>query len=463
MTEQAAASGRRAVREPAAAARVGGGSPGSGTAVVGLQWGDEGKGKVIDLLADGFDAVVRYNGGANAGHSVVIDGVRHALHLVPSGVFRPRCRPVIANGVVVDPIALVSELAGLVKAGVDVSDVALSDRAHLVMPYHKEEDGLRERALSAGRSGAAEDEVAEDRSIGTTKRGIGPAYAEKANRSTAVRARDLLDPAELRRKVHDACALRGPLFERLGGDPPDVDAIAEAVLEAGTTLRPHITDTVYLLHEMLGAGKRLLFEGANATLLDVDHGTYPFVTSSNCSVLGIPAGTGVPPHRIGAVTGVLKAYGTRVGAGPFPTEQAGEVGDRIREAGNEYGTTTGRPRRCGWLDLVAARYAAMLNGTTTLAVMLLDVLAGLDELRVCTAYRVGGEETGRFPADARALERVEPVYETMAGFAGEVTTATSLSDLPPGARVYLDRIEEYVGVPVGIVSVGPDRAQTIEV
>ncbi len=437
------------------------------TAVVGLQWGDEGKGKIVDLLAPSFDAIVRYNGGANAGHSVVVGGTRYALHLVPSGILYPGKHSIIGNGVVVDPEVLLREMDGLAAKGVDVSGLVISDRAHVVMPYHKAEDELRERLLSeagntptAGEVGAPEES---SRAIGTTKRGIGPCYADKAHRATAVRVEDLLRPEVLKRRLRHICALKNAYLKAMGGEktytPEELIAWAQPM---GTRLAPCIKDTTYLLHDMLTAKKRILFEGANAALLDVDHGTHPFVTSSSTTVLGIPAGTGVPGSRIGSVIGVVKAYSTRVGNGPMVTEQINAVGDRIRERGREFGTTTGRPRRVGWLDLVAVRYSAMLNGVSSLAVMLVDVLSGLDELRVCTAYKLaGGIVTGRFPPDADILSAAEPVYETLPGFSEDITAVRSRAQLPANARRYLDLIERFVGVPISHVSVGPDRAQTI--
>jgi len=429
---------------------------GSTTAVVGLQWGDEGKGKVIDLLAGDHHAVVRYNGGANAGHSIVIEGQRFALHLVPSGVFRPETVSVIGNGVVLDPFKLIDELNGLRARGVEIRNLAISSRAHLVLPYHKLEDAMLEDRLAA-----------RGLSIGTTKRGIGPAYSDKANRATSLRVGDLLDTAHLRTKVANLAEYK---TDTLRSIDPSAEAIepkrlTDALVEAAEVLAPYITDTTYLLHSLLRDGKRILFEGANATLLDMDHGTYPFVTSSNCSVLGIPAGTGVPGAQIRDVVGVLKAYSTRVGGGPFPTEQDNEIGDLIRQQGNEYGTTTGRPRRCGWLDLVAVRYAAMVNGCTSLSLMLLDVLSGIEELRVCTRYQLGDDGdaiTGRFLPDANQLSRVTPLYETLQGFHGDITKARRFEDLPVPAREYIQFIEEFVGLPVSIVSVGPDREQTIQ-
>lgn len=437
------------------------------TAVIGLQWGDEGKGKLVDLLSAEHDVVVRYNGGANAGHSVVVGGERFALHLVPSGILAGGVRTVIGNGVVVDPARLLDEIATLESRGVTVEGrLAVSDRAHVVLDYHKSEDGLREELLRTGLAGERVG-VGTSQEIGTTRRGIGPCYADKVTRATGVRMGDLLRPDALRRKVELACRLKRALFEGLAASAHvdwerfDTDSVVRAALEYGERLRGMITDTVYLLHESLDSGDRVLFEGANATLLDVDHGTYPYVTSSNSSVLGIGPGSGVPGHRVGRVVGVLKAYSTRVGGGPMPTELHDDVGDRIRERGREYGTTTGRPRRVGWLDLVALRYACMINGTTELAVMLLDVLAGFETLRVCTGYRVGGRVVTRFPPDASDLAGAEPVYKELPGFGEEIGGVTSRDDLPAGASEYVAMIERHLGVPVRVVSVGPDRGQTI--
>jgi adenylosuccinate synthase len=437
------------------------------SAVVGLQWGDEGKGKIVDMLAADHDAVVRFNGGANAGHSVVVGGERFALHLVPSGILHPATKAVIGNGVVVDPARLLDELDGLAARGIDTSGLVVSDRAHVVLAYHKEEDGLREELLRVGLSGPRVG-AGTSQEIGTTRRGIGPAYSDKVTRATGVRVGDLRRPDELRKKVAIACTMKNALFRGLAAtagvkwSPFDASAITEEALELGRRLEDRIADTTYLLHDMLAGGERVLFEGANATLLDVDHGTYPFVTSSNASVLGVGPGTGVPGHRLDRVLGVLKAYSTRVGGGPMPTELFDADGERIRERGREFGTTTGRPRRCGWLDLVALRYTAMVNGVDELAVMLLDVLGGFEKLKVCTAYRVDGRVTDRFCPDAHDLGRVEPVYEEVDGFAeGVAEKARSRGELPAGAAAYVELIQSYVGVPVRVISVGPDREQTI--
>ena len=406
------------------------------TAVVGLQWGDEGKGKVVDLLAASHDVIARYNGGANAGHTVVVEGERYALHLLPSGILSGDKTCVIGNGVVVDPRQLLIEIEALAERGihVDASRLLVSDQGD------------------------------ENLSIGTTRRGIGPTYGDKVHRSLAIRMGDLLDEQVLRRRLDIVCAIRGRELEALGVDLPPLDpaALATEYHQLGMRLAPHITDTVYALHDAVAEGRRILFEGANACLLDIDHGTFPYVTSSNCSTLGIPSGTGLPGTVVSDVVGIVKAYGTRVGEGPFPTEDLGEAGSRIRERGHEYGTTTGRPRRCGWLDLVAVKYSAMVCGCTSLAVMLLDVLSGFESLQLCTAYTLpDGTVSDRFIPDARRLAQVQPVWETVEGWAEEIDGMTSMGELPPAARAYLDRIADYVGCPVDIASVGPDRKQTI--
>jgi len=430
------------------------------SAVVGLQWGDEGKGKVVDLLTAEHDVIVRYNGGANAGHTVVVGDQRYALHLVPSGILYGGKLCVIANGVVVDPITLLEEIDMLRDRGIEVAEsLRVSDRAHVVMPYHKMHDETLETALAGSASGTGA-----TRALGTTKRGIGPAYADKVYRATALRMGDLLEGQRLWEKLQVICPIQSARLAALGAkdavlDPRQLTVQFESL---GRRLKPFITDTTYLLHDQLTAGQAILFEGANACLLDVDHGTYPFVTSSNCSTLGVPAGTGIPFTNIHRVVGIMKAYATRVGGGPFPTEQDNAIGDRIRDRGQEYGTTTGRPRRCGWLDLVAVRYSAMLCGTTGLACMLLDVMSGFEEVKLCTRYRLpDGTTTDRFIPDAARLQDVEPVYETLEGWAEETAGITDRQALPSLARAYLDRIEHIVGVPLEIISVGPERSQTL--
>jgi adenylosuccinate synthase len=430
------------------------------TAVVGLQWGDEGKGKIVDLLTSEHDVIVRYNGGANAGHTVEVGGERYALHLIPSGILNPGKLNVIGNGVVVDPEKLIEEIQRLRSRGVDVSaNLKVSDRAHVVMPYHKEQDAALEEFLAhiaSGERGSL--------AIGTTRRGIGPAYADKISRSTAIRVGDLLDPAHLRDRLRVVCRLRTAELKALGVNAPalDSDALAERFSALGNTLRPHVTDTVYALHDAISEGRSLLFEGANACLLDIDHGTYPYVTSSNCSTLGIPSGTGVTGNRIHRVLGIMKAYTSRVGAGPFPTELLDGTGERIRQRGREFGTTTGRPRRTGWLDLVAVRYSAMVCGATGIACTLFDVLSGFDTLKICVGYRLpDGTVTERFRPDARLLAQVQPVYETLPGWNEDIRDASDRQALPIAARHYLDFIEKYLGVPVEMIGVGPDRAHTL--
>ncbi len=430
------------------------------SAVVGLQWGDEGKGKIVDLLTAEHDLVVRYNGGANAGHSVQVGDQRYALHLIPSGILYGDKLNVLGNGVVIDPAKVLEEIEGLRQRGVTIgNNFRISDRAHVVFPYHKLQDALMEAALSQQRGDGSK--------IGTTGRGIGPAYADKAARSTAVRMGELLDPAKLRDKLRHIVRIKNVMLGALAADcgqaftPIDADALLLEYTGYGQRLAPFICDTAHLLHQSIDAGQRILFEGANATLLDIDHGTYPFVTSSNCSSLGVHPGTGVPGAQLKRVVGIMKAYSTRVGGGPFPTEQDNDTGNRIREKGREYGTTTGRPRRCGWLDLMAVRYSARISGATALGVMLLDVLAGLPELKICVGYRHQGQTLPCFPADCEVLGALEPVYETLPGFDAEVTACRQYADLPHEARQYLQCIESHVGVPVKIVSVGPRRDQTL--
>jgi len=431
---------------------------GKNTAIVGLQWGDEGKGKIVDLLTAKHNVIVRYNGGANAGHTVVVGDEKYALHLIPSGILYEDKQCFIGNGVVVDPVQLIKEIDTLRDRGIEVGDnLRVSNRAHVVMPYHKEHDAALEQKLSqiAGKG---------DQSIGTTKRGIGPAYADKVHRATAIRMGDLLQPDALLDKLKITCSIRCAELTALGVDAPPLDAAALAKEYAayGKRLAPHIIDTVYELHDCVNAGKNVLFEGANACLLDIDHGTFPYVTSSNCSALGIHAGTGLPGKYIDEVVGIMKAYSTRVGGGPFPSEELGEIGEQIRDRGNEYGTTTGRPRRCGWLDLVAVRYSAMICGTTSVACMLLDVLSGFDELKICVAYELeDGSRSERFIPDARLLKGAKPIYETLQGWPEEIDHITSPEDLPQNAKAYLDFISEYLSLPISIVSVGPKRSQTV--
>ena len=430
-------------------------------AVVGLQWGDEGKGKIVDLLAQQYDLVVRYNGGANAGHSVQVGSERYALHLIPSGILYSEKVNVIGNGVVIDPVVLVGEIKGLRDRGVVVGqNLRISDRAHVVFPYHKLQDQLYESMLSTA--------CGQDAKIGTTGRGIGPCYADKALRSTAVRAGELLDHEHLLQKLQHIVSIKnlmlGSLAQRCGQpfEPFDADALCREYQQHAQLLGPHVCDTTRLVHGAMDVKKRVLFEGANATLLDVDHGTYPFVTSSNCSSLGLYAGAGVPGRHVEHLIGVVKAYSTRVGGGPMPTELKDDVGETIRQVGREYGTTTGRPRRCGWLDLVALKYAVRLNGVTGICLMLLDVLAGLDRLRLCVGYRdADGTETDLFPVDARDLGGVRPVYEDLPGFGRSIEDCRSFDQLPAAAQAYVKRVQEHLGVPVRMISIGPQRDQII--
>jgi adenylosuccinate synthase len=428
--------------------------------IVGLQWGDEGKGKVVDLLTPGFDMVVRYNGGANAGHSVQVGDDRYALHLIPSGILYADKLNVLGNGVVIDPAQLVKEIDELTERGHDLTDrLKISDRAHVVMPYHKTQDALMEASLSKARGEAA--------AIGTTGRGIGPCYADKALRSTAIRVGDLIHAERLRDRLEATVPVKNvmlaALAEHAGAEfePFDAEAIYAELSPLAERLRPHVCDAAALLHEAMGRGRTILFEGANATLLDIDHGTYPFVTSSNCSSLGAHTGAGVPGHAVKNVIGIVKAYQTRVGGGPMPTELFDDVGEQLRKQGREYGTTTGRPRRCGWLDLVALKYTAAVSGATGVALMLLDVLAGVEELKLCTAYRLDGQTLKHFPADAEVLSRVEPVYESVPGFGEQIAGCRDYDALPAQAKRYVTRIEDALGVPVVMLSVGPARDQTI--
>jgi adenylosuccinate synthase len=430
-------------------------------AVVGMQWGDEGKGKVVDLLAAHFDLIARYNGGANAGHSVQVGETRYALHLIPSGILYADKTNVIGNGVVVDPAQLTHEVDALAGRGVDCrANLRLSDRAHVVMPYHKTQDALMEAALAKSNGSS--------KNLGTTGRGIGPCYADKALRSTAIRVGDLLRADELAPRLAHILRLKNLMLAGLAKDcqcdyePLHPEALLDQCRAWGDRLRPYVCDTSDLLHEQATAGKRILFEGANATLLDIDHGTYPYVTSSNCSSLGVHSGTGIPGHMVKHVLGIVKAYQTRVGSGPMPTELTDATGERIRVAGNEFGTTTGRPRRCGWLDLVALRYATRLSGATAMGLMLLDVLAELPEVKLCTAYRDPdtGQELQNLPADSGRLQRVEPVYRSLPGFGRSISGCRTFAELPEPARDYVDQIERHVGIPVRMISVGPRRCQT---
>jgi adenylosuccinate synthase len=420
------------------------------TCVVGLQWGDEAKGKIVDILTDRHDYVVRYNGGANAGHTIVRDGQTFKFSLLPTGLLRPNVHSVIANGVVVYPPRFLEEVDNLRQAGIAVGgNLSVSDHAHVIFPYHMEEERLNEQ----GAEGA----------IGTTGRGIGPCYQDKVGRTCGVRVGELLHPDHLRERLRAIVSRKNALLRALSpsAKPMDADAICSEYLGFAERMRPFITDTTRLLHDALKQGKSILFEAAQGSLLDVDHGTYPYVTSSNSSVAGVWSGSGVPARKLTKIIGVIKAYSTRVGRGPFPTELSDAVGEQIRKTGREYGTVTGRPRRCGWFDAVATRYTTALAGADELAVMLLDVLSEMDELRICTAYELDGKRIEHFPSDAFILERCKPIYETLPGWRTDVCKARKPADLPANARRYVDRLSELLGVPVGTISVGPDREQTI--
>lgn len=424
-----------------------------GTCIIGLQWGDEAKGKLVNLLTEQHDLVVRYQGGSNAGHTVVVDGQTYKLSLIPSGILASGVLCVITGGVVLNPKSLLAEIDGLVARGVTVGrNLVISDRAHVIFPWHMAEDRALDSSVSGGEA------------IGTTMRGIGPCYQDKVGRSLAIRFGDLFRE-DFRQRIEHVVAAKNRALAGLNGKMPELPldpaAIHAEYAQYAERLKPFAADTTALLLDAVEAGQRLLFEGAQGALLDVDHGTFPFVTSSNSSGVGVPSGSGVPARWITRVIGVLKAYSTRVGGGPLPTEQSNEIGQHIRDRGNEYGTVTRRPRRCGWFDAVAARYSARLSGVDTLAVMLLDVLAQLPEIKICTAYEIDGRRTTQFPSHVDDLRRVVPVYETMPGWQEEITAVRRLADLPPKARAYLDRLSELVGRPIDVVSVGPDRAQTM--
>jgi adenylosuccinate synthase len=422
------------------------------TCVIGLLWGDEGKGKVVDLLVEQFDIVVRYAGGANAGHTVVIGDQKFALHQLPSGILHERVLNVVTAGTVIDPAALLGEIESLRQRGVAVGDnLRLSDRAHLVFPYHRLEDVLADRSARTGDK------------LGTTARGIGPCYADKMARHWGIRVCDLYEPKRLRQRLAAVVAHKNAVLAAAyeNRESLDATALADEYLALAEPLRPFVCDATGLLSERMKRGSRVLFEGAQGALLDVDHGTYPFVTSSN--TIGFATGAGVPARCVTAVVGVIKAYATRVGSGPFPTELTDSIGETIRQRGHEFGTTTGRPRRCGWFDAVAAAHAAQLTGPTHLAVMHLDTLSGMEELKVCVAYRRHRRPVNGFPADAYILAEVEPVYETLPGWEADLGNCRSLDELPESARAYLDLIAQRVGAPVRIIGVGPERDQTIVV
>ncbi|MEW6554370.1 MAG: adenylosuccinate synthase [Actinomycetota bacterium] len=419
-----------------------------GIAVVGTQWGDEGKGKVIDLLSDEMQMVVRFQGGNNAGHTIVCDGRTLKLHLVPSGILYPHIVPVIGNGVIINPGVLIEEIDNLRDMDIDAERLRISYNAHIILPYHEALDGLAEDGRGAG-------------SIGTTRRGIGPAYADKSAR-TGLRMQDMLDLEAFSEKVRQAAEERNRIITRVyGADPLDAAQIAEDYRGYAERLRPCLTDTQLLVKQALREGQSVLFEGAQGLMLDIDHGTYPFVTSSNTVAGAVCTGAGVGPRDIDEVVGVTKAYVTRVGHGPFLTEQDNEIGNTMQEVGGEFGTTTGRRRRCGWFDLVILGYAVRLNTLTSLAITKLDVLSEFDTLKVCVAYHLDGKTVEEFPQVCSEFAACEPVYEELPGWKKDISGARRLEDLPAQARDYLDFISSRAGVPLKLISVGPERQQTI--
>jgi adenylosuccinate synthase len=415
-----------------------------------LQWGDEGKGKVVDILAEDSDIVVRYSGGANAGHTVVVGDDRFALHLLPSGVVRPKIKCVITNAVVVDPEVLTGEIEALADKGITLTErLLISENAHLVLDYHKQEDRLREEALGKHK-------------LGTTVRGIGPCYADKVGRTFTMRMADLADLDELKAKLKAIVEYKNKVFGAVyGAEPINADGIFDKCRSYADKLLPLMTDTTEFLHKSLADGRSILFEGAQGSLLDLDHGTFPFVTSSNSSALGMSAGCGVSARMVDKFLGVAKAYTTRVGSGPFPSEQDNDIGQYIRERGHEYGTTTGRPRRCGWFDAVAVSYAVTIGAIDSIALMHLDTLSGLKELQICREYQIDGKNTTFFPANLSRLAQARCVYETVGGWDEEITEVSNFHDLPLNARNYVILIEEMTKRPVTMIGVGPRRNQII--
>ncbi len=415
--------------------------------VVGAQWGDEGKGKLVDILSRDVDIVARYQGGANAGHTIEIGDQKYILHLIPSGIFNEHIITVIGNGVVIDPVALMEEIRFLESQGVSLKGrLKISHNAHLIMPYHKLLDSLYEKGK---------------RPIGTTGRGIGPAYYDKAAR-VGIRIVDLLDhnilEARIRRNIEDKNQIIRKIYEE---EELDVEHILEEYMRFDTLIDEYVTDTAHFLNDAIRDGKAVLAEGAQGALLDIDHGTYPYVTSSNPVSGGATIGLGIPPTAISSVVGVMKAYTTRVGLGPFPTELDDAIGEHLREKGQEFGSTTGRPRRCGWFDAVAMRYSAMLNGITSCGMTKLDVLSGLEEIRICVGYEYEGKRSDRFQTNLRRLEHMQPVYETFPGWEEDLSSVSSFDDMPAAARSYIAAVEDIIGVRVACASVGPERTQIL--
>ena len=420
--------------------------------VLGAQWGDEGKAKVVDYLTHAADIVVRFQGGANAGHTVQVGDTQFIFHLVPSGIMHPDKTCVVGNGVVLDPEGALDEIDELAEKGISCDGrLFISQNAHLVMPYHKIFDRAGEESQGSSK-------------LGTTGRGIGPCYRDKVERSYGVRVMDLLDPDGLRAKLEKTVAVKNELLTKIYGEEPlEVDGMVDTFIAFGERLKPLVADTSLLLNQAIDSGKQILFEGAQGALLDIDHGTYPFVTSSNTTAGGACTGTGIGPTRIDEVIGVTKAYTTRVGNGPFPTELEGAEGDHIRELGKEYGATTGRPRRCGWFDALIVRLSSRINGLTSLALTRLDILDTVERLKLCVGYRCGDQVLEEFPGNPEVLARCEPIFEEVEGWCAPTTQARSYADLPIKAREYVERISELSRTPVSLISVGPERASTITI
>ena len=419
----------------------------SSVVVVGTQWGDEGKGKITDFLSENAEVIARYQGGDNAGHTIQFNGVTYKLHLIPSGIFSPEKISVIGNGVVLNPKSLITELAYLHERNVTTDNLRISDRAHVILPYHIRLDQLQEEAKG-------------DNKIGTTNKGIGPCYMDKAAR-VGIRVADLLDREVFAERLRINLAEKNRLFTKMyDAEPIEFDDIFEEYYEYGQQMKQYVCDTSVVLNDALDHGKRVLFEGAQGVMLDIDQGTYPFVTSSNPVAGGVTIGSGVGPSKIDKVVGVCKAYTSRVGDGPFPTELFDEVGDRIREVGHEYGTTTGRPRRVGWFDSVVMRHSRRVSGITNLSLNSIDVLSGLDTVKICVAYDLDGERIDHYPASLEQLKRCKPIYEELPGWSEDITGVRHLDELPENARNYVRRIGELVGVRISTFSVGPDRDQT---
>ena len=415
--------------------------------IVGAQWGDEGKGKASDQLGTKVDYVVKFNGGNNAGHTVVVDGEKFALHLLPAGILTPNCTPVIGNGVVVDLEVLFAEIADLESRGMDTSRLRISGNAHVIPSYNKKMDAVNERMLGK-------------RKLGTTGRGIGPTYADKMNR-IGIRVQDLFDPSILRQKVEGALAQKNVMLESLLDEKFDVDTITNELLSVAEKVRPMLMNVTAELNHALDEGKTIAFEAGQATMLDIDHGTYPFVTSSSCTAAGACTGSGVGPRRIDRVVGVAKAYITRVGEGPFPTELFDADGDRLREVGGEYGVTTGRPRRCGWYDSVVARYATMVNSLTDIVITKLDVLTGIAQIPVCVAYEIDGERVEDMPDSQTAMHHAKPIYEYFPGWTEDISQCQTFEELPMNAQNYVLELEKLSGCRISSIGVGPGREQTI--